>query len=326
LQSIIESATFEPHPVSGEIEITDDIPVRYKRLDEETLQSQLPLSEYNLTVHYLWCSADQDGGGPGWRVAELLPRDGSYLEDTTWSASIGEANECREERLVEEALRGAEEHSNATSRNCREDEDDDEGEDGDDEDNDDDDYWAQYDNTPGRTPATKQSPAPHPFQYDMLSQKPGISDVSYFARYAEVQPALDSDDPPMGRTDIGESLVNCNAVAGSQLQNIHVGQQSMDVHPDPNGQFETGTSPENSTVLLSHPRPSSASSVGSVAVSKLEQTAENQSASELGVKLHIASNIKSLFRLAKSTGLSRREFESIVRRELELLNLIEDDD
>lgn len=71
LQSIVENTTFEPHPVSGEIELTDDMPATYKRIDDETLQSLVVLPEYSLAVIYLWCPDDEHGRG--WRVAELLP-------------------------------------------------------------------------------------------------------------------------------------------------------------------------------------------------------------------------------------------------------------
>ena len=44
---------------------------------------------------------------------------------------------------------------------------------------------------------------------------------------------------------------------------------------------------------------------------------------EMGIKQHIATDIKSLFRLARSVGMDRREFERIVRTELDLLALME---
>jgi hypothetical protein len=61
-------------------------------------------------------------------------------------------------------------------------------------------------------------------------------------------------------------------------------------------------------------------------VAKLEQEAESQSTYEVGVKQHIGTSIKSLFRLAKATGMSRVEFQAMVRTELELLDVTDMDD
>jgi len=69
--TLVEGITFELHPVSGEIELPDEITVAYKRVDEETLRAQIQLPEYGLNVLYEWCVNDPDGG-TGWRVAELL--------------------------------------------------------------------------------------------------------------------------------------------------------------------------------------------------------------------------------------------------------------
>ncbi|KAK5047390.1 hypothetical protein LTR16_011172, partial [Cryomyces antarcticus] len=75
---------------------------------------------------------------------------------------------------------------------------------------------------------------------------------------------------------------------------------------------------------ISHPRPSSPSSQGSVA--RLELEAASQSQMEIGVKQHISTDIKSLFRLARTAGIDRQEFERIVKTELEVLSLLEADD
>ncbi|OJD20913.1 hypothetical protein ACJ73_07750 [Blastomyces percursus] len=326
LQNIVDSATFEPHPVSGEIEIPDDVPITYKRLDLETLRSHLPIPDYNLSVLYVWCPVDPEGSGPGWRVAEVLPGDALQEEAGSWSKSIGEADEYRQMKILQDALQEAEE---AESRKAgptitqsrvvepeKEDEDDDDG------------YWAQYDNTPGRTPL-KRSPAPTQLQSNGLG--PGLyptASDSYFARYNGVQPALDNDDPSVDQGEIGQSTLNGDAIASILRR-----QSEAMLADRPTGAALYGDDNDNddshsrSHIPLNHPRPSSASSsTRSETVSKLEKTAESQSISEIGVKQHISSNIKSLFRLARATGLSRAEFESIVRRELDCLALIDVDD
>ncbi|KKA20721.1 hypothetical protein T310_5259 [Rasamsonia emersonii CBS 393.64] len=304
VQSLLDGADFEPHAASGKIEVPDDLPVTYKRLDEETLHSQIVLPQYNLSVLYLWCPNDQQG--PGWRVAELLPREGPSDDDATWSTSIGEANERARERLIEEALKNAEQQESRApppqAANINDDDDDD----------DDDAYWAQYDNTPGRTPAIK-TPAPRTF-----ASVPAVSEDSYFARYADVQPAMDHDDPSQDPAEVGVSSLNGNILA-NLLQQHAQSREAKDGQP-------AGQAPHDAVAtMLSHPRPASTSSSGSDAVAKLEQEAESQSASEMAVKQHIGSSIKSLFRLARSTGMAREEFQSLVRTELELLNLADDE-
>lgn len=291
LQTVVDETTFEPHPVSGEIELPDDIPVEYKRVDEETLQSRVLLSDYRLQAVYLWCPNDKEGGGPGWRVAELLPHEGNTEIEGVWSRSIAEANAHSKERLMEDALRAVEKEEQAAK----------------DAEDDDDDYWAQYDATPGRTPSTK-TPAPDARQ--------DVSEASYFSQYADVQPAMDSHDPSEEQPDLGPS-----SLAGDLLANLlkpYADSQVSGNAPHVNGNG-------NTHMALSHPRPSSASSTSSEAVARLELEAENQSACEVGVKQHISSNIKSLFRLARATGITRAEFRSLVKTELELLNVSDDD-
>ncbi|CAI7652346.1 unnamed protein product [Penicillium glandicola] len=283
LQRVIDGATFEPHPVSGEIELPDDLPVTYKRIDDETLKAQVPLTEYSLTVVYLWCPTDEEGGGRGWRVAELLPQEGPAEDDDTWTSSIGEANLLAKDQLLADTLKAAEEEK--AQENSM-------------ENDDDDDYWAQYDSTPGaKTPA-------HPTG----SSKPGpsgLSEQSYFSQYGDVQPAMDNHDP-------SEEQPEVNGV-------------NLEDEPRTNGYSPDHIPSDKAAQDLNHPRPASASSGSSEAIAKLEHEAESQSTYEVGVKQHIGTSIKSLFRLAKATGMPRAEFQALVSMELELLNISDDE-
>jgi hypothetical protein len=200
---------------------------------------------------------------------------------------------------MEDALKAAERDEKVASRQEPEPEDED----------DDADYWAQYDATPGRTPAVK-TPAPN--------QQQNMSEASYFSRYAEVQPAMDNHDPAEEQPEIGPSSLN-----GDMLANL-LRRQVDGLNGEQSGNSNAAN--EHTAMPLNHPRPSSTSSASSEAVAKLEQEAENQSACEVGVKQHIGSNIKSLFRLAKATGISRAEFQSLVRTELDLLNVSDEDE
>ena len=304
LQELVDGACFEPHPVSGEIELTDDMPITYKRVDEETLQSRIIVPEYSLKTIYLWCVNDEDGGGTGWRVAELLPAEGPAEDDSSWAVSIGEANSQAKDKIMEDALRDAEKGDTGAAQE--------------EEDDDDDDYWARYDATPGRTPNVK-SPAPNTLS---SLQRPGASEDSYFSQYADVQPAMDNHDPSEEQPEVGVSSLNGDMLAS--LLQPQTNGAGLKEPPRTNG-YPTGDSMDMERAMaLNHPRPSSTPSTSSDPVGKLEQEAENQSACEIGVKQHISSNIKSLFRLAQCTGISRAEFQDLVNTELELLNLSED--
>lgn len=308
LQSIVDGASFEPHPVSGEIELPDEIPVTYKRIDDETLRAQILLSDYGLAVIYLWCPTDEQGGGRGWRVAELLPREGPLEDENTWAASIGEANDQAKEKLFAEVLDN--DHQDRKIEESPE-----QGQ----EEDDDDDYWAQYDATPGRTPKIK-TPAPPGGSSNLRPS--GLSEATYFQQYSDVQPAMDNHDPGEEQPEVGPSSLNGDMLASLLRRQVN----AKDSEPPRSNGYAAGHAPSDEVASkLSHPRPASASSHGSDAVAKLEQEAESQSTYEVGVKQHIGTSIKSLFRLAKATGISRAEFQSLVQTELELLDLTDDD-
>ena len=312
----MDGMAFEPHPVSGEIELPDEMPVTYKRIDEETLHARIVLTDYCLSAIYVWCPNDEQGGGPGWRVAEVLPRGGSVEdEDSTWSVSIGEANVLSKERIMEDALQAAEKDEQAKR----------DGQGGQEKEEEDDDaaYWAQYDATPGETPAVK-TPAPNPMS--SLEQNRNASEASYFSRYGDVQPAMDNHDPAEEQSELGPSSLNGDLLASLLQRQISPSesaeQQQQQQQPVRTNGHPSGTAAnDESAMSLNHPRPSSDSTASSGAIARLEQEAESQSSCEMGVKQHISSNIKSLSRLAKSTGISRTEFQTLVQTELELLNV-----
>jgi hypothetical protein len=146
-------------------------------------------------------------------------------------------------------------------------------------------------------------------------QPPAVSEDSYFSQYADVQPALDNDDPSEDTAEVGETSLNGNVFANLLQQHTRERERRDD----------GGDGHEfHEAIAMSHPRPSSASS-GSEAVTKLEKEAESQSVSEIAIKQHIATSIKSLYRLAKTTGMAREEFQSLIRTETELLSLSDDD-
>ena len=299
---VSESNAFELHPVSGEIDFGDVEEILYRQLDEETLQARIAVTDMGLVVIYLWCEGDQEGGGNGWRVSEVRPLEcegDNY--SVGWWASMAQAEKKAKDKMMDDALREGEDNSVAqgggsgvptiTGEA--------EGE------HDDDDYWARYDQTLGeRTPAAK-SPGP---STTMNSLARTTSEADYYAQYAQVQPEMENDDPSENRESFGESSLNGDVITSSAHQSTQpeLGRDSADLDLN----YPTASSPRTR----------------STTISRLEETAESQSMAEVAVKQHISTSIKSLFRLCRSTGIERLDFDRIVRTELETLSMMTEDD
>ena len=132
---------------------------------------------------------------------------------------------------------------------------------------------------------------------------------------------MDNDDPSEDRSAIGESTLNGDIVASS-----------MHRPPEPNTTPPQSTyTPATSSKLavavesISHPT-ASPPPAGPATVSRLEDSADFQSVVEVSVKQHVSTSIKSLFRLCRSSGVSRADFDRMVRTELETLGMMEEDD
>ncbi len=248
-----------------------------------------------MSVVYLWCIGDLEGGGDGWRVAEVnvLSEKHEEVKGQGWTTGITEAGDMARERV----LKAAGESGVSSQKEGAAEADGEGGED-------DDAYWAQYDDTPSRTPGPRKlSVAPSIPLHTALGKEKGTSEEEqYFALYAGVQPALDNDDPSEGVSP-GES-----SLRGDEIGEAMRASQANNTR---------------NNVPLSQPRPSSSSSTGSNTVPKLEETAAAQGAAEVGVRQHISTSVKSLFRLAKATGIERGEFERLVRTEIEALEMME---
>jgi hypothetical protein len=338
LSEIAKSDKFEPHPVSGEVEVDWDseVETRYKRVDEETLEAYVTLQYFMLRVKLLYCIGDQEGGGDGWRIGEVTvadtPAQSSHAQ-LGWD-SIGEA----EGRFRETAARRptpavsepakASHGLNGTNGN--------KAHLADDEDDDDDAYWAQYDNTPARTPAPKHSPAPDTMRTNPISHLD--EEAAYYAQYATVQPAMDSHDPDEASAaeSVESTLGTSSLTADLHRQLSHSTELSESSRawsedaPESRGRMPASYDDSGHMahiLALAQPRPKSSSSSSSAAtVEKLEHTAASQVQSEIGVKQHISTSVTSLYRLARAAGVEREEFERLVRTELDVLGLMEEDD
>ena len=343
LPSIVEHLDLEPHPVSGEVEIDDPRAVKYRRLDDETLHARLELDQFDLSPTYLWCETDEHGDtGAGWKLADLRSLE-DIEEDVEWYSSISEAETAASTTKIDVPQTNG--SGQYTVRRPAQSEPEEEEED--------DDYWASYDRTPGRTPAQKLSPAPPTASNAQQSGRQRTqSELQYFERYgSEVQPAMDGHDPDEDHPEIGESTLNGDSFTRGEQHHPHedplARPQTTENDPPPyrpesrepwQKALYPHDSARGSTALeqgiqsdLSMPRPISPTSSHS-SVAKLESeaeamsSAESSSRAEIGIKQHISTDIKSLFRLAKSVGMERKEFERIVRTELDVLGMMEQDE
>lgn len=341
LEQVVANDRLQPHPVSGEVEIDwqDEVELKYRRLDEETLQALAAIRDLGLGVRLVYCVGDKEGGGDGWRIGEVNVLD--TLEQSGWEHhSIDGCEAAFQSSKTQQQQNG---HSSSVRTT------DASGDKGEEEEDNDDDYWALYDNTPGRTPAPKRSPAPNARNgaaADYLSrfqpQQPDSQEDedSYYAQYASVQAAMDNHDPDEAQqAQEVETSLGRDEVAQELLQNLSSIPEPVAV-PEThsfdhyvadltNGHAKDRSQEEESPIF--HPRPeSSTPSTGSETVERLERHAAASSGSvsaeqsEMAIKQHISTSLKSLYRLAKVGGIDREEFERLVRTELDLLALMDD--
>ncbi|KAM3419257.1 hypothetical protein BST61_g5195 [Cercospora zeina] len=325
LPQAVGQMNLEPHPVSGELELEDVSAVKYRRLDQETLQVRLEAEQFNLLPIYVWCENDEHGSsGAGWRLAELRTLN-AFNDGTDWFDTAHEANNAAGKAHKAQATLGT--HAAQVGS-------------GSDMDDSNDDYWAAYDRTPGQTPArtpAKRSPAP--FASGLARQLPDREEDDYYARYGEeVQPAMDSHDPDEDTGEVGQSSLNgplnghVAAPAPADSADYRTSLQPHDAWGAKDSAIASANerSPEQKDhEQLSMPRPISPASSHSSVDRLEEKAAEMSTANEYAqraVKQHISTDIKSLFRLARASGMDREEFVHVVQRELDVLGLLDRDE
>lgn len=343
LAEVAQSGSLEPHPVSGEIEVDwdYDVQIKYRRLDQETIQTLVALGEFGLFLRLVYCVRDKEGGGDGWRLGEVGILDGS----TTLSAFGGFDNISEAERafssqnptaptnkhltqaglLAAPASSGA--HPAASPAAEAEEEDDD--------------YWGRYDATPSRTPAVKGSPAPQSMSQasQPIAPRSQSAEDAYYAQYDSVQPAMDPHDPdeefeepqappPLGLARPKPASKSPEGAEVNETSGAWTLAEPPRSRSPSSARSARSLDDEERAAALVHPRPeSSASSNGPMTVAKLEQTAakleefaEKRGRNEFGVKKHISDSIQSLFKLSRTMGIDRDEFERMVEAELKELD------
>jgi len=314
LIEIVGLLQLEPHPVSGELELEDG-KVTYRRLDTETLQAKCDVQEHDITVIWVWCENDtgtvglEPGEGAeaknGWRVAEVRPFEEESQEQ--WYGSMRLAEESAEATMSVGSSEEVGSGTTGTSKDAAED---------------DNDYWASYDRTPAtRTPAPKRSPAPTSAAADRQRQH-STAEADYFDRYAdEVQPALDGHDPDEAEDAAGvESSFNHHEPARMSGHD-NARRETQRAQP-------TYTAAQDEeipiTTAATHDRIHSPSPTRPASSqSNVEQLETEASSASFAVKNHLSMQMKSMYRLARATGIEHDEFVRLVETELAVLPMID---
>ncbi|KAF8426279.1 hypothetical protein EV426DRAFT_572738 [Tirmania nivea] len=331
---------FSPHP-SGEFEIGEYGFKGVRRTDEETVKARVELLERGIEIEYVWVDEKEDKGeGAGWKIVDLRLVKGRMSEkedEGKWYPTVASAEEEfrkeREEKKIESELAKGPELVTPSSKSLAnpylspsssfpppgDDEEDDS-------------YWDMYDLSPVRTSAV---------QHQTHIQ----SEDEYFARYADVQPALDRGE----EVEEPHQFQEKSYIAPSQTHPTSTGINSFPQPQNPQTQPQQQpstffppiplspptSSPSKSPSIHSHTlsiapteikTPSPRLGSPSASISVLEDLANKQMQAETGVKQHISTSIKSLFRLARVVGMEREEFERVVRTELEVLGMVEEEE
>lgn len=155
-----------------------------------------------------------------------------------------------------------------------------------DDEDDDDDYWNSYDTADSHTPAASKQPVP--------------SEEEYFSRFYGEH----NEDP------------NAYDSAGEHFS------------PQPSPRFRSSepatetSSPPTASPTMSQQAPQALPPLFDV--SKFEESATRMD-QEIAIKQHVSTTMKSLYRLAKATGIEREEFEAMIQTELSILPMLDDE-
>lgn len=304
----------EPHPVSGEVELDIDlrnIERRYARLDEETMVVKIEVEELGMEVRGTYCLNDTEGGGSGWRISEVGTIDASFkgeTENQKWSGSTREADEIWRTKSTPKAEEQQEE-----------------------EEDDDAAYWAQYDNESSSTPAPPTQPSPAPMG---MGRGTGDAEEDYYNRYGSVQPAMDGHDPDEAVEGVDSGLGNHHVDQYNSASQAQPQETSHIVQPRPHSLSHSSTSSgARSAIVSALEEKAEADSIqhSPVVVSPLhlspssQPSVDRETQSEIAIRQHISTSLKSMYRLARATGMDREAFRDLVEREAALCGMEEDE-
>ncbi|KAI6249408.1 hypothetical protein HI914_02200 [Erysiphe necator] len=307
LMALIPSSRLELHPVSGQVEIDWDseTEIQFKRLDKETLQALVSLPTLDLTVKLVWCVNDFEGvdSQDGWRIGEVGT---CTVDDTNWgvkSILLAEQEFTLKETQNQDTYSCVKNEKSTFIPEIEEEKEDD-----------DDKYWDQYDDMSAQTPAYDQSST---IQKNSTTGVEG--DDEYYASYDVVQPVLDNHDPDKdmkfdlfkGKTTQNtskESPIICGPNNSSSQRDIYEAWNENSLG--------------SSIFITSKSLPPSGED-GDVESSGSAVTRPERQAlvCEKAIKTHIGTSLKSLYRLAHTCGIGQREFDRLVRNQLDLMSV-----
>ena len=302
-----------------------------RRTDEETVKTRVVLLEWGIEIVYIWVNEKEDTcEGPGWRIVDVRLVKGLEPEDGKWYPTVASAEEGfrkeREEKreITSQSVNKAQSvtSTRAAANSYLSPPSFPPPGDGEDDDS----YWDMYDRSPARTPTV---------QHQTHIQ----SEDEYFARYANVQPVLHCGEEVEEPHQVQEnSTFPSYNTTTSTSTNSFPQPQPPQTQPStfpliplspptsspskPPSIHSLPTTPPRAPAEIKTPSPRSGSP--SAGVLALEDLASQQMQAETGVKQHISTSIKSLFRLAKVVGMGREEFDRVVRTELEVLGMVEE--
>lgn len=301
LSAHLSTQDFIPHPSSGELEVGETNIKGFQRQDRETIRAYVELLELGVEVIYMWIGNDPEYEDDGWRIQDArLPED---REEQNWYPSIDEADQAFYGQASSYAVVPTPLYAFASVPQQAT-----VAEDGEDED---DDYWDMYDRTPARTP--------------MVAEKQDApSEDTYYARYGDVQPIL---EPGSSSASINPITIPLNTKPSYSPLSTQTANTASTTPPT--ALSPTFASHKGDYTTITHaPRPRSvASSASSTreSIARLEDNAGRHMQSEVGVKQHISTTIKSLYRLSKAAGIQREEFERMLQTEVAVLAMMDGD-
>lgn len=260
------------------------------------LESRVALRERGLLLRFTWVEGEKEVED-GWKVLSIsLCDDSAEKEDgERWFKSVWEAEE-------EFTIRTSAD-SQKVSAPAEEEEDDDDA------------YWSRYDNED-----SESAPA--------SPTKEGPSEDDYFARYGEGEAEMEHHEPE-------PEPYQFPSYSHNQNQN-QPPRGFFSPFPTTHNQFLSDNlallekkvdtlSPPETEPSETDSRPVSMFVKGTSPVKKAERERNIEVQVEAGIRTHIATNIKSLFRLARAGGMEREEFERLVQTELGVLEMMEED-
>ena len=299
LSTHLATQDFTPHPASGELELGEVDLKGFQRLDKETIKAYTQLPERSIEVVYLWIANDPDGEDDGWRIMDL--HLSSDFEKTECYPTVGEADEAFYSRSAKPVLPVPNPISSYANDTVGTDNDDD------------DDYWDMYDRTPARTPMVPQK----------VEQ---MADDDYYSQYDNTQPALEPEDSSANSLPEHSRYTNPLTMQHSSSYSPTTASSTPPTAVSASFPIDKEALPG---AVTHAPRPISAGSSASSAggpVDKLEEATSLNMQAETGVKQHISTSIKSLYRLSKSAGIAREEFERLLQTEIAFLEMMDEDE